>query len=181
MLEPAAAIEQLTNHQQQADMDGVFVTVSRQALEEVLDYLRTPPTSQSGDALVEELKRALAWHDYEMSIDEIEQGGPSFRQFQRLTDGAYSHLAKTIILPIITRERAAARAEGRREGIEEAAKIIDRVRLWLPNVAQLLDTIKREWEPENCWSTWDQAQRDELTYLARSIDALRAYREKHNG
>jgi hypothetical protein len=31
-----AAIEQLTNHQQQADMDGTFVTVSRQALEELL-------------------------------------------------------------------------------------------------------------------------------------------------
>lgn len=36
---PDAAIENLTNHQQQADMDGTFVTVSRQALDEVLTYI----------------------------------------------------------------------------------------------------------------------------------------------
>lgn len=61
----------------------------------------------------------------------------------------------------------------------DVVALIERVRCWLPNVAQLLDTIKREWEPENCWSEWDQAQRDELTALARSIDALAAYREKN--
>lgn len=35
----APAIEQLTNHQTQLDMDGVMVGVSRQALEEVLSAL----------------------------------------------------------------------------------------------------------------------------------------------
>ena len=38
-LEPIAAIEQLTMHQQQLDMDGVFVGVSRQALDELLAYV----------------------------------------------------------------------------------------------------------------------------------------------
>jgi hypothetical protein len=37
---PDAAIEQLTNHQQQLDQDGVMVGVSRQALEEVLEWLK---------------------------------------------------------------------------------------------------------------------------------------------
>lgn len=36
------AFYQLRHHQQQADMDGVFVTVSRQALEEVLDAIERP-------------------------------------------------------------------------------------------------------------------------------------------
>lgn len=36
---PEAAIENLTHHQIQCDMDGVMIQVSRQALCEVLDYL----------------------------------------------------------------------------------------------------------------------------------------------
>lgn len=38
---PDAAIEALTNGQQQADMDGTFVKVSRQALDETLAYIAT--------------------------------------------------------------------------------------------------------------------------------------------
>lgn len=37
--EIAPAIENLTNHQEQCDMDGVMVKVSRQALDEVLSFL----------------------------------------------------------------------------------------------------------------------------------------------
>lgn len=33
------AVENLRQHQRQLDMDGIFVGVSRQALEEVLDYI----------------------------------------------------------------------------------------------------------------------------------------------
>ncbi|WP_036052174.1 hypothetical protein [Bradyrhizobium sp. URHD0069] len=36
---PQAAIDNLTNHQERCDMDGVMIKVSRQALCEVLDYL----------------------------------------------------------------------------------------------------------------------------------------------
>lgn len=43
---PDAAIENLTNHQQQADMDGTFVKVSRQALDEVLTYLAAMQQAQ---------------------------------------------------------------------------------------------------------------------------------------
>lgn len=39
MQDVAPALDQLRNHQRQADMDGVFVTVSRQALDEVLDAI----------------------------------------------------------------------------------------------------------------------------------------------
>lgn len=42
------ALEQLCNHQQQADMDGIFVTVSRQALEEVLEALEARRALQGG-------------------------------------------------------------------------------------------------------------------------------------
>ncbi len=42
--EPAEAIEQLRNHQQQIDEDGTFVGVSRQALDEVLAYLDAAPS-----------------------------------------------------------------------------------------------------------------------------------------
>jgi len=37
---PQAAIDNLANHQEQCDMDGVMVKVSRQALDEVLTYVR---------------------------------------------------------------------------------------------------------------------------------------------
>lgn len=51
---PTDAIENLTNFQEQADMHGEFVKVSRQALDEVLAYVtRTPPATQADDALVE--------------------------------------------------------------------------------------------------------------------------------
>lgn len=39
MIRPDAAIEQLSRHQTQCDIDGVMVQVSRQALDEVLAYL----------------------------------------------------------------------------------------------------------------------------------------------
>lgn len=38
---PSEAIEQLRSHQQQLDMDGVIVGVSRQAIEEVLAYIKS--------------------------------------------------------------------------------------------------------------------------------------------
>lgn len=44
---PFAAIDNLTHHQEQCDMDGVMVKVSRQALDEVLRYLSTQSPSQS--------------------------------------------------------------------------------------------------------------------------------------
>lgn len=39
MSEPTAAIKNLREHQQQLDIDGIFVGVSRQALEEVLAFV----------------------------------------------------------------------------------------------------------------------------------------------
>lgn len=44
------ALYQLRHHQQQADMDGTFVTVSRQALDEVLDAIAAlDPAQIAGD------------------------------------------------------------------------------------------------------------------------------------
>lgn len=40
---PTAAIEQLRDHQQQLDQDGCFVGVSRQAIDEVLQYIGEQP------------------------------------------------------------------------------------------------------------------------------------------
>lgn len=51
---PDAAIENLTNHQQQADIDGTFVKVSRQALDEVLSYL----------AAMQQAQEPVAWKNY---------------------------------------------------------------------------------------------------------------------
>ena len=117
MIEPTAAIEQLTNHQQQADMDGCFVTVSRQALEEVLDYLRTPPASQSDEALVE-IARIVR--------DRLEDGGgcvdgPDWDWDVDECAKVADDVARAI-LPIITAREASAREEGIRLGIEAAAK-----------------------------------------------------------
>lgn len=56
---PDAAIDNLANHQTQADMDGVLVTVSRQALDETLGYLaalRQSPDSRL--AALEEVAKA---------------------------------------------------------------------------------------------------------------------------
>lgn len=40
---PREAIDNLTNHQGQLDMDGTMVAVSRQALDEVLTFIRAQP------------------------------------------------------------------------------------------------------------------------------------------
>lgn len=46
MTRPQAAIDALTNHQVQCDEDGVMTQVSRQALDEVLAYLRATPLDE---------------------------------------------------------------------------------------------------------------------------------------
>jgi hypothetical protein len=38
------------------------------------------------------------------------------------------------------------------DALEKAAEI-------LTNACQLMDSIKSEWEPEGCWSEWDQMVR----------------------
>ena len=63
---PREAVEQLTNHQEQCDFDGVMVKVSRQALDEVLEFIRALPIPESKTdaavkALVEALKIASQW------------------------------------------------------------------------------------------------------------------------
>lgn len=61
-LKPIAAIEQLTMHQQQLDMDGVFVGVSRQALDEVLAYVtRADGWQDIADAPELERVRVAGW------------------------------------------------------------------------------------------------------------------------
>lgn len=49
---PDEAINCLTNNQKQLDFDGIEVGVSRQALEEVLDYIRADKVIPEGYALV---------------------------------------------------------------------------------------------------------------------------------
>jgi hypothetical protein len=45
---PQAAIDNLTNHQEQCDMDGCMIKVSRQAMDEVLTYLALSSKNQGG-------------------------------------------------------------------------------------------------------------------------------------
>ncbi len=49
MTRPQAAIDALTNHQVQCDEDGVMIQVSRQALDEVLTYLRAPALDEKAE------------------------------------------------------------------------------------------------------------------------------------
>lgn len=141
MIEPTAAIENLTNYQQQADMDGVLVTVSRQALEEVLDYLRTPPASQSNNIPMSGTEEALvdtgdrsppASSTDEELLEELARAGfeveprppglePLFGwEVQKVQNGPnwLPFRRARAILPILHRVR--------REGIEEAAKVAER-------------------------------------------------------
>lgn len=75
-LKPVAAIEQLTNHQQQADMDGTFVTVSRQALDEVLAYVtRAEPLRAAPDLEIPPDRPTLS---YEALAGEAEEKGYTF-------------------------------------------------------------------------------------------------------
>jgi hypothetical protein len=39
--------------------------------------------------------------------------------------------------------------------------------------AQLIDSIKMEWEPENSWSEWDQGVRDAITASLRTLHDVR--------
>ena len=52
---PDAAIEDLTNNQGQADMDGVMVKVSRQAVDEVLTWIASLPNTTTEDGFAGEL------------------------------------------------------------------------------------------------------------------------------
>ena len=45
---PREAMDNLTNHQGQLDMDGIIVAVSRQALDEVLTFIRAYAELQKG-------------------------------------------------------------------------------------------------------------------------------------
>lgn len=85
-------------------------------LREIADWLetkfrRTPPAIQSDDALVEELAQLI-----EAALTR--HGVPDYK-FEGTYDDARS------FLPIIAAREATARAKGRREGIEEAAKVAD--------------------------------------------------------
>lgn len=63
------AIDQLRNHQQQLDMDGIFVGVSRQAIYEVLEFVDAMKADLSTrDAAV--TRRAL-----QMAEDEVRRWG----------------------------------------------------------------------------------------------------------
>ena len=79
--------------------------------------LRRPETrtaaSQSDEALVEELAKALFFDDWgdKMAWDDAAD----------IEQAAWCDTARAI-LPLLSREIAKARAEGRREGIEDAAK-----------------------------------------------------------
>lgn len=115
-LKPEAAIYQLTNHQQQADMDGVLITVSRQALEEVLDYLARPePATPAGDEeLVEEMLKLIGVQKFDVWRQENYSGEHrEWKEEHTLPEG--STLGESIcraILPIIHRREAAALADG---------------------------------------------------------------------
>jgi hypothetical protein len=50
---PQAAIDNLTNHQEQCDADGCMIKVSRQALDEVLAYLDATSVSRPHRGAVE--------------------------------------------------------------------------------------------------------------------------------
>lgn len=51
------AVENLRQHQRQLDMDGIFVGVSRQALDEVLDYIEADREAIRAD----EVAKIVAW------------------------------------------------------------------------------------------------------------------------
>jgi len=73
------AIEQLTNHQQQLDQDGIMVGVSRQAVDEVLASLaaRDAEIARLREALIstadylDKLESVLIEHDIDMQITAI--------------------------------------------------------------------------------------------------------------
>ena len=59
---PSGAIDQLTNHQTQLDVDGIFVGVSRQALDELLTFAASALELQErleNPETVEEVARAI--------------------------------------------------------------------------------------------------------------------------
>jgi len=98
----------------------------------------TPPASQSDEALVEELARLLS-NRHGLIFDEVCGYADDGEECDSSTcmgamdedhdvewnRESYRRDARAI-LPILTAREAAARAEGRREGIEEAAKVIQK-------------------------------------------------------
>lgn len=112
-------------------------------LREIADWLeanfrRTPPASQSDEALVEELAMIIC------------RGGGrglcvGFCHAKRCADAIeqYSDTARAI-LPIITAHQASARAEGKREGIEEAAEYLDQFSPKLVESAAAIRALKGE-------------------------------------
>jgi hypothetical protein len=50
--------------------------------------------------------------------------------------------------------------------------LLIRVRRFLPDAAQLMDSIRMEWEPEGQWSDWDASVRTAATGLMVEIDKV---------
>lgn len=69
---PDAAIENLTHHQQQSDMDGTFVKVSRQALDEVLSFIAAmqPAPQWQGIESAPDLERVIVagWNPHSGNV-----------------------------------------------------------------------------------------------------------------
>lgn len=105
---PAFAIEELRYHQTQLDMDGVMVGVSRQALEEVLTYYGGPSGVTAG------------W-SY-----QINHGPDGQEEWANLTTPNGEHVAniRTHHAIAIVRGLNASLTPSKREGIEEAARVV---------------------------------------------------------
>ena len=80
---PEEAIKHLTNNQRQLDMDGCEVGVSRQALDEVLDYIsRTTPSAQPvASGAVD-----LALRDAACVFDRLRNGKPGDHVYHLLAE-----------------------------------------------------------------------------------------------
>jgi hypothetical protein len=73
----------------------------------------------------------------------------------------------TDCVELLAREFASVRSQ--------ASQLETRAATIITNACQLMDSIRTEWEPENCWSEWDQSVR------ATASDWLKDYYRKVHG
>jgi len=50
-------------------------------------------------------------------------------------------------------------------------ELLGKIGDFAPEIGQLIDALKLEWEPCNCWSEWDQSVRSRLTEFMEKIRA----------
>lgn len=162
----AAIVERWRGIARKAAQENADVNSRLQRGETVTITTNIGPCKDLRDQCADELSALLAQHAVAPN-EQIFSGaelGDSVKRVAPVADGSSPSKAPS--------NTAAHMAESSKlTALESQAQSI------LTNCCQLLDSIKSEWAPENCWSDWDQSIRDAASTWLKDSYAQHAVAE----